>query len=836
MRAKFSPLLALNLFAWAILFFASRPAGAVMTSHWVQGNETDFNAGTLHNVVVTNQGDVKLSRAIDVIQNEDPRVTTVNCLAQAPDGTVYAGTGPKAMLLAVNGKKVSTAATIDNAVNILSILIDSNGGIVLGTGGEKGRVLRIDKPGSKPVALFSDESVQYVWALQQTPDGNIYAATGPNGQVFEIKPDGSHKELYKSSEDNITSMISDGKDNLFLGTDPDGLVIRLNRKTAKPFIVYNAGETEITALALDDAGNLYAATGQVSDHQTAQQPEQPEKQAGRPENPNPSTPIPSNPTPAPPTPPQLPNPNPGEPKPIPKSPHSMRDPLPEEPKMMSIVTGAADDPGSGGGDDPGGGGGGDQPGNGPGDQPGPGQNPVVPQPTQTHPAQPANQPPNTSEQQQGPEGNAIYKIDSDGFVTEIFRQNAVIYSMILQGDVLLVGTGDAGDLYQVTPAAQETAVLAKVDAKQIMCLLPVKDGRIFMGLANTGGISAMTGGYATNGNYLSPVLDATQVSRFGKIQLHGFLPTGTKLEVATRSGNVKDADTSGWSDWSKEADAAEFLPVISPSARFLQYRLSFTTTDSAHTALVDHVDVAYQIPNMAPVVKAIRIGADTSQNEPNTSDNTSSDSNAGAAVSPPAHPAETAKTPNGTGVQTITWDASDPNNDALVYTLYFRRQPHGPWILLKDRLTQNNFDWDTRTVTDGQYQVKVVASDALANPPGEGKTASRVSDYYIVDNTPPSIGDIESTVIGNDANISLRVQDQTSTIAGVEYALDSNDQWQTVLPVDGIFDSLSELVKFPLKGLSPGEHQVAIRATDSRGNQAMQSIVINVHSATAGNQ
>lgn len=373
--------------------------------------------------------------------------------------------------------------------------------------------------------------------------------------------------------------------------------------------------------------------------------------------------------------------------------------------------------------------------------------------------------------------------------------------------------------------AQETEVLAKVDAKQITCLLPVKDGRIFLGLANTGGISAMTGGYATAGSYLSPVLDATQVSRFGKMQLHGFLPTGTKLTVATRSGNVKDADESGWSDWSTSADAAEFVPVTSPSARFLQYRLSFSTTDSAQSALVDHVDVAYQIPNMAPVIKSVRIGTDTSPTESNSSDSAS------PPVTPVVHPADSSKTPTGTGVQTVTWDASDPNNDTLTYSLYFRRQPQGPWILLKDRLTQATFDWDTHTVTDGQYQVKIIASDALANPPGDGKTTSRVSDYYIVDNTPPTIGDIESTIIGNDANISLRVQDLTSTIASVEYAVDSNDLWQAVLPVDGIFDSLNELVKFPVKGLTPGEHQIAIRATDSRGNQSLQSIVVNIHTA-----
>jgi hypothetical protein len=826
--------------AIALLWTAwQSPVLAVTTSHWVHANEADFNAGTLTDVVVTNQGDVKLSRAVTVIQEQDPNVTAVNALAQTPDGVIYAGTGPKGVLLAVKDSKVTTAATIDNAVNILSLLVDSKGGLLLGTGGEKGRILRIAKPGDKPKEIFSADNVQYIWAMVETPDGNIYAATGPNGQVFEIKPDGSHSELYKCSEDNITSLIGDGKDLLYLGTDPNGLVIRLNRKTKEAFFAYNAGETEITALALDGSGNLYAATGEVSDHQTAPAPEQTEKPAGRPESTGSSPPIPANPVPTPPQPTPVPNPNPGEPQPIPKG-HSMRINPPDEPKMMGIIaTDGGDDPGSG--NDPGGGGG-----NAPGEQPGPGQNPAAPQPASKTPAAGANAPVTPPEQPApapAAEGNAIYKIDGSGFVTEIFRQNAVIYSMILQGSSLLVGTGDDGDIYQVDPAAQETAMLAKVDAKQVMCLLPAKDGSIFLGLANTGGISAMTGGYASVGTYLSPVLDATQVSRFGRIQLHGRLPSGTKLQLSTRSGNVKDSDSPGWSPWSKDADAEEFLPVRSPAARFLQYRLTFSTTDPTLSALVDHVDVAYQIPNMAPVVKSVRIGtsgSDSNQTDSGPSENATAESAPAASSSVgsvPGHVGDTgAKTPGGTGTQTITWDASDPNNDALTYTLYFRRDPQGPWVLLKDRLTQATFDWDTRTVADGNYLVKVVASDALANPPGEGKTTSRVSDYFVVDNTAPTIGDVDYKIAGNAVNISLRAQDRTSTIANVEYTVDSNDQWQSLLPVDGIFDAPDELVRFSIKGLTPGEHQVTIRATDNHGNQALDSLIIKTEPQTARGQ
>ena len=348
-----------------------------------------------------------------------------------------------------------------------------------------------------------------------------------------------------------------------------------------------------------------------------------------------------------------------------------------------------------------------------------------------------------------PEGNAIYKIDKDGFVTEVFREDVVIYSMIARGSSLLIATGDDGEIYQVDPAAEETVVLAKVDAKQVMCLLPVADGRIFIGLANTGGISAMTGGYATSGTYTSAVLDATQTSLFGNLQLHGQLPDGTTLKVAARSGNVRDSDAAGWSAWTNDVDATEYLKVTAPSARFLQYRLTFGTTVPDKTPLVDHVDVAYQMPNLAPVIKSIRIGSegDTSAAAPASA----------APATPPTgdHDAD-ADAPHGTGTQTITWDASDPNNDPLVYTLYYRREPGGPWVLLKDNLKDSSYDWDTHTAADGRYQAKVVASDAAANAPGDGKTASRVSDSYLVDNTPPTVGDLAWKIVNGDAEINFR--------------------------------------------------------------------------------
>src|SRR5262249_27692502 len=116
-------------------------------------------------------------------------------------------------------------------------------------------------------------------------------------------------------------------------------------------------------------------------------------------------------------------------------------------------------------------------------------------------------------------------------------------------------------------------------------------------------------------------------------------------------------------------------------------------------------------------------------------------------------------------VQTIAWEAEDANGDTLQYALYFRTGSKAPWILLKDKLSDTHFDWDTRTVADGRYEIKVVASDALSNPPGEGRAGVRVSDPVVVDNTPPVIGDVKSAVKAATVTIDAKAADRTTIVA-----------------------------------------------------------------------
>jgi hypothetical protein len=784
--------------ALAIIFACAHPSAAVTVSHWTHTNEADFKPGTFHNVVATNLGDLKLSRAVKTLLDQDPKISAVYSLVEAGDGTIYAGTGPQGVLLQVKEDKVSTAAQLSDGTSIFSLLIDEQGGVLLGTGGEKGRIYRIDKPGGKPHVIFEADGVQYVWGMALTADGNLYAATGPTGKLFEIKPDGTQRVLLATDENNLLSLLSDGKDTLYVGTDPNGLVYRVNRKTGASFVLYDAAESEVSALALDGKGNLYVGTAEATEQPATAGEDVAKEKIGRPEGSAGGVPIQAEP-PANPQPPQVPNPNPGQPDPIPK-------------KLMILAPAKGAD----GGDEPG------DPAN-PPDQPEP--NPGNPKPSAkpgatdkaatAGPTQGIN---TTGTGQPGAQGNAIYRIDSNGFVTEIFREPVLVFSIVEHEGTLLVGTGSDGLVYQVNPAADETVVIAKVDPKQVTRLLPTRDGRIIMGLANVGGLAALGSGYASDGDYTSPVLDAAQISEFGKIQMHGSLPTGTSIRVATRSGNVKEPTETSWSKWSMDQSAVEFVQTDSPPARFFQYRLSFSTKDPAVSPVVEDVDVAYLMPNLPPQVKDVKV-----------------------TLGGKATQAPTAPEPEGTvvpvvppgRVQTISWDASDPNNDPLIFSLSYRFGTKGRWILLKDKLKDTSYEWDTRSVADGRYEIKVEASDAAANPVGQGKTTSRISDPVLVDNTPPVIGDVTTAVQGTSVKVDLKAVDRTSTVAAVDFAVDSAQDWQAATPSDSMFDGPQATAMFKLTELSPGPHQITVRATDARGNQGFENIFVTIEPAAA---
>src|SRR5205823_2433533 len=59
--------------------------------------------------------------------------------------------------------------------------------------------------------------------------------------------------------------------------------------------------------------------------------------------------------------------------------------------------------------------------------------------------------------------NSVYRVALDGTVREVFREKALILSMVRRGDRFLVGTGMDGQLFEADETSREKTELARLD-------------------------------------------------------------------------------------------------------------------------------------------------------------------------------------------------------------------------------------------------------------------------------------------------------------------------------------------------------------------------------------
>ena len=110
------------------------------------------------------------------------------------------------------------------------------------------------------------------------------------------------------------------------------------------------------------------------------------------------------------------------------------------------------------------------------------------------------------------------------------------------------------------------------------------------------------------------------------------------------------------------------------------------------------------------------------------------------------------------------WLASDPNGDPLIYTVEIRGVNETQWKLLKDKVTEKYLAWDSTAFPDGEYRLRVTASDAPGNPPGEALTTHMESAPFLIDNTPPKITGLAATRNGGKLQIRWHAADALNNV------------------------------------------------------------------------
>jgi hypothetical protein len=137
------------------------------------------------------------------------------------------------------------------------------------------------------------------------------------------------------------------------------------------------------------------------------------------------------------------------------------------------------------------------------------------------------------------------------------------------------------------------------------------------------------------------------------------------------------------------------------------------------------------------------------------------------------------------------WRAEDENRDELIYDVQYRREGDTSWKALKQGLTDSILVWDTTSVPNGRYVIRVLASDVPSNSSATALVGDMESSAFDVDNLPPSITVTGVRREGTRTIIAFEVRDDLSAVQRVDYSLDG-DKWITVYPKDGIADSRVE--------------------------------------------
>lgn len=392
--------------------------------------------------------------------------------------------------------------------------------------------------------------------------------------------------------------------------------------------------------------------------------------------------------------------------------------------------------------------------------------------------------------------NSLYHINADGTVRELFRDKLMILSLLQNDGRLLAGTGLQGQLFEVDESTKEKVELARLDHGVIQCLLQRKDGSIVIGASDPGKLYVLEDKYAAKGTVLSEVLDAKIISLWGHMNWKAGTPPGTAVTVAVRSGNVAEPDAT-WSEWSSEfSDAQDARPNV-PATRYLQYRVTLATKDPQVTPEFRHITLRYRTTNQAPEITSFEV--------PDLD----------------ATPQENPKKFR------LKWNAVDPNEDELTYVVHFRKDGWKDWVMLEDEIDKKEFEWDTTTIPSGLYQFKISASDRRDNAPDEARTVEKTSPYVPVTHLPPSVQVKLAKIAGQRAIITASASDPLVRLTEAAFSVDGK-RWSNIFPSDGLFDSKQETFRFETENLRPGTHVLVLRVRDAAGNLGSGDIVFSI--------
>ena len=432
-------------------------------------------------------------------------------------------------------------------------------------------------------------------------------------------------------------------------------------------------------------------------------------------------------------------------------------------------------------------------------------------------------PPMTPPPAAGPPGAfiSIYRILPERGAERLLRIDRVfMLSLAPMGEQVLLGTGAGGRVFGVGPSPV-SRVVTELDAAHVTAMVAAGAQGVIVGTGSPGGLFRLRPGMRRTGTYLSKPFDATYLSRWGRLWWrHVAGGIGSDIRVRVRTGNSSEPDDH-WSDWSPWAADPDGEALDRPAGRFAQFAAELRGAPGVDGPRLVEVGISYLQDNRRPRIEDLLVDGQSvlgksAQGEGGRPRRPSNSSSRDEQKTPPS-------------LRQVGWQAADPNEDELIYTLYCRALDETEWRLVaEDVRADGPHVWDTSRVPDGLYVLKLVAGDRLARPGPEALTDERVSIPVLIDNRGPAVRDLRAIRRPDGSfRITGTVRDELSSITKIEVSQNADD-WQPVFPDDAMLDAREEAFGHETDVLEPGEHVFVFAAADARGNQGSGKVVVQV--------
>ncbi len=671
---------------------------------------------------------------------------------------------------------------------IFSMVRDKSGNLYVGTGHE-GKVFRIDPQGNGSLYFKAKELDIFALALDGTD--TLYVGSSPEGKVYKVTAANQATEFCNTEDKYIWSLLFDDAGNLYVGTGVRGIIYKVDR-TGKKSTFFDSDDTHIVSLAREAGGEILAGT------------------------------------------------SPGglvmEINPQGKGFALLDSPM-EEIRALAVdrfgtIYAVADSAKGLGTEGP------------IKVEAAPEKGGALPIVTIQALSSIAEHGKESKASVTAPGGekdslgakSAIYALSKDrGTETIYTSKEQMVFDAVVRNDgTVLAATGGKGRLLSIDVAKQVTIVTDSPEEE--MTKLVAAGDTIYVAGSNQGKVYKLQAQSAASGTYQSRVLDAKTVASWGKIFWRTSGPSGAGVELSTRSGNTEAPDNS-WSDWSPAYKTAGGQAIVSPKARYLQWRASFTRGSGTPPDVLERVQLAYLQQNVRPQVVSISLlpyGVGLQKNPvvstgmlnltPGSQENGPLNSPRERGKERQTIPPRQVLQP---GAQSFNWKATDDNDDNLEYSLYFRGEGEADWKLLEKSLTDTFYTLDQGALPDGVYALKVVASDAPSNPFGKSLIGELISKPFVICNATPALSISGHKLQGKKVEVAFGVKVTTGRIASAEFSLDGGE-WYLLFPADGIADSAQEDYQFTTPELTTGEHVIGLRATDANGNTGTSKLIVKI--------